>query len=153
MLPIGIMQNKRLKNRGERANIKVSDDVKNHGFNTLLNQQVDSDKDTANAIFTLIKTSGVSGIGYVTRGNTIEDNLSIVAKHIERKQKRGLPLSKEEFQLLYYMFELTSAMKRGNFKPSYRRPDGERMNTSNVLDVQGNFKTNVTYRYETVKKN
>ena len=26
------------------------------------------------------------------------------------------------------------------------------MNTSNVLDEQGNFKTNVTYRYETVKK-
>ena len=139
--------------QGERANIKVSDDVKNHGFNTLLNQQVDSDKDTANAIFTLIKTSGVSGIGYVTRDNTIEENFSIVARHIERKQKSGQSLNKEEFQLLYYMFELTSAMKRGSFKPSYRRPNGERMNTSNVLEVNGNFKTSGTYQYQKVNKN
>ena len=138
---------------GERANIKVEDTVKNHGFNTLLNQQVDSDKDTANAIFTLIKTSGVSGIENVTRDNTIEENLSIVAKHIEGKQKRGQALSQQEFQLLYYMFELTSAMKSGNFKPSYRRPNGERMNTSNVLEVNGNFKTSGTYQYQKVNKN
>ena len=37
-------------------------------------------------------------------GNTIEDNLSIVAKHIEVKQKRGQALSQQEFQLLYYVW-------------------------------------------------
>ena len=42
----------------ERANIKVSQPVKNHGVDTLLKSEANNEKHTANAIFTLVKTQG-----------------------------------------------------------------------------------------------